>query len=450
MKEVENQSLHEKWQFRFFTIWFGQAFSVLGSHLVGFAFVWYLTEETGSATILTIGTLVQVLPMVFISPIAGALVDRWNRKMVMAVFDSITALFTLLVGILFVLDTAQIWHIFLAMFIRSTCGQFQWAAMTASTSLMVPKKHLSRIAGANQTLQGAMNIIGPALGAFLIETLPIQATLFIDVITAFLAVGPLLFFKIPQPRRNGTSASQNKGEKSTLWQELREGWRYVAAWPSLVGILILSMLINFLINPAFSLLPLVVTDHFNKGAYEYGLMNSAFGVGVIVGGLILSYWGGFKNKLLTSLIALSISGIALSAIGFAPSNMYLIALVGITLFGFLNPLINGPFFAAIQAKVEPEIQGRVLSLITAASLAQPLGLAIAGPVADATNNQVWFLFGGILTTIAGIACLLFFPSLLEFGSNIEEDEILPTEGEKNMSLASETTAPLDTGYSKSE
>jgi DHA3 family macrolide efflux protein-like MFS transporter len=131
--------------------------------------------------------------------------------------------------------------------------------------------------------------------------------------------------------------------------------------------------------------------------------------------------------------------------------MYLIALVGITLFGFLNPLINGPFFAAIQAKVEPEIQGRVLSLITAAaSLAQPLGLAIAGPVADATNNQVWFLFGGILTTIAGIACLLFFPSLLEFGSNIEEDEILPTEGEKNMSLASETTAPLDTGYSKSE
>jgi DHA3 family macrolide efflux protein-like MFS transporter len=451
MKEVENQSNQERWQFRFFTIWFGQAFSVLGSHLVGFAFIWYLTEETGSATILTIGTLVQVLPMVFISPIAGALVDRWNRKMVMAVFDSITALFTLLVGILFALDNAQIWHIFLAMFIRSTCGQFQWAAMTASTSLMVPKKHLSRIAGANQTLQGAMNIIGPALGAFLIETLPIQATLFIDVITAFLAVGPLLFFKIPQPRRNGTSASQNKGEKSTFWQELGEGWRYVAAWPSLVGILILSMLINFLINPAFSLLPLVVTDHFNKGAYEYGLMNSTFGVGVIVGGLILSYWGGFKNKLLTSLIALSISGIALSAIGFAPSNMYLIALAGITLFGFLNPLINGPFFAAIQAKVEPEIQGRVLSLITAAaSLAQPLGLAIAGPVADATNNQVWFLFGGILTTIAGIACLLFFPSLLEFGSDIEKDEILPTEGEKNMSLASETKASLDTGYSKSE
>ena len=451
MTEINNRVNQEKWQFRFFTIWFGQAFSILGSHLVGFAFVWYLTEKTGSATILTIGTLVQVLPMVFISPIAGALVDRWNRKVVMAVFDSITALFTLFVAILFAMDNAQIWHIFLVMFVRSTCGQFQWAAMTASTSLMVPKKHLSRIAGANQTLQGVMNIIGPALGAFLIETLPIQATLYIDVITAFLAVGPLLFFKIPQPVRNGTSASPNKGEKSTLWQDLAEGWRYIVGWPSLLGILFLSMLINFLINPAFSLLPLVVTDHFNKGAYEYGLMNSTFGAGIIVGGLVLSSWGGFKNKILTSLIALSISGIALAAIGFAPANMYLLALAGITLFGFLNPLINGPFFAAIQAKVEPEIQGRVFSLITAAaSFAQPLGLAIAGPFADATNNQLWFLIGGILTCLAGIASILFFPAILEFGRDIDQDEILPLDGEDNLPTSSAIKSNLDDGLTNLE
>ena len=451
MTDNQNPSNPQKWQFRFFTIWFGQSFSMLGSHLVGFAFVWYLTRETGSATILTIGTLVQVLPMVFISPIAGALVDRWNRKMVMAVFDSITALFTLFVAILFAMDNAQIWHIFLAMFVRSTCGQFQWAAMTASTSLMVPKKHLSRIAGANQTLQGVMNIIGPTLGAFLIETLPIQGTLYIDVVTALLAVGPLLFFKIPQPVRNGTPVSPNKGQKSTLWQDLSEGWRYVVGWPSLIAILILSMLINFLINPAFSLLPLIVTDHFNKGAYEYGLMNSGFGVGVIVGGLVLSSWGGFKNKILTSLVALSISGLALAAVGFAPANLYILGLAGITLFGFLNPLINGPFFAAIQAKVEPEIQGRVFSLITAASsLAQPLGLAIAGPFADATNNQLWFLIGGILTSLAGISSILFFPAILEFGKGIEVDEILPPEGEDHRPPASETDSLLDDGLASAD
>jgi len=296
-----------------------------------------------------------------------------------------------------------------------------------------------------------MNIIGPALGAFLIETLPIQATLYIDVITAFLAVGPLLFFRIPQPVRNGTSASPNKGEKSTLWQDLAEGWRYVVGWPSLLGILFLSMLINFLINPAFSLLPLVVTDHFNKGAYEYGLMNSTFGAGIIVGGLVLSSWGGFKNKILTSLTALSISGIALAAIGLAPANMYLLALAGITLFGFLNPLINGPFFAAIQAKVEPEIQGRVFSLITAAaSFAQPFGLAIAGPFADATNNQLWFLIGGILTCLAGIASILFFPAILEFGRDIDQDEILPPDGEDNRPTSSAIKSPLDDGLTNLE
>ena len=102
-----------KWKTRFFTIWFGQAFSMLGSHLVGFAFVWYLTEKTGSATILTLGSLMQILPSIVIAPIAGAFVDRWNRKVVMAVFDGITAFFTLFVAIMFFLDNAQIWHIFL-------------------------------------------------------------------------------------------------------------------------------------------------------------------------------------------------------------------------------------------------------------------------------------------------------------------------------------------------
>ena len=200
MNDHQLQPPQEKWQVRFFTIWFGQAFSILGSQLVGFAFVWFLTQKTGSATVLTLGSLVSMLPNIIIGPIAGTLVDRWNRKWVMIIFDSITALFTLGLAILFFLDIAEIWHIFLIMFIRSACGQFQWAAMTASTSLMVPKEHLSRVAGANQTLNGLMNIIAPALGAFLIQIMPTQGILLIDVSTAALAVIPLLFFSIPQPK----------------------------------------------------------------------------------------------------------------------------------------------------------------------------------------------------------------------------------------------------------
>jgi DHA3 family macrolide efflux protein-like MFS transporter len=421
MIENTDADTNSNWKKRFFTIWSGQAFSMLGSYLVGFAFVWYLTEKTGSATVLTLGNLMQLIPSVLIAPLAGTLADRWNRKVVMAVFDSITALFTLLVAIFFILDIAEIWHIFMAMFVRSACGQFQWAAMTASTSLMVPKQHLSRIQGANQTLQGFMNILGPALGALLIATLPIQGILMIDVSTAVIAVGSLLFFKIPQPARNGTSSSTQK--KPSVFKELAEGWRYVIGWKGLFSVIILAMFVNFLITPAFSLLPLVITEHFGKGAYELGLINSVFGIGVILGGLVLSAWGGFKNRMLTSLGALCISGGSALAVGLAPSNMFLLAIAGMAIFGFLNPIINGPLFAVMQDRVAPEIQGRVFSFLSAgASLASPLGLVIAGPIADATNSQLWFVLGGILTILGGLIGFLI-PSI----KDLDKGRVIPVE-----------------------
>jgi DHA3 family macrolide efflux protein-like MFS transporter len=408
----ENALTH--WKKRFFTIWIGQAFSMLGSQLVGFAFVWYLTEKTGSATVLTLGNLIQLIPSVLIAPLAGALADRWNRKVVMAVFDSITALFTLLVAVLFIFDIAQIWHIFLVMFVRSTCGQFQYAAMTASTSLMVPKQHLARVQGANQTLQGLMSILGPALGALLLALFSIQGILLIDVTTAFIAVGILFFFKIPQPVRNGSEAMQGS-KKSSVFRDLSEGWKYVTGWSGLMAIIFLAMFVNFLITPAFSLLPLVITEHFQKGAYELGLINSVFGIGVIGGGVVLSAWGGFKNRILTSFGALAIAGGATLMVGLAPANLFWIALAGMTLFGLMNPMINGPLFAVIQEKVKPELQGRVFSFLGAgASLASPLGLVIAGPVSDATSSQFWFVMGGILTILAGIISF-FIPSMVKIG-----------------------------------
>ncbi len=200
------------------------------------------------------------------------------------------------------------------MFIRSTCGQFQWAAMTASTSLMVPKRHLPRIAGANQTLNGIMNIIAPALGALFIELMPIQGILLVDVFTAVLAVAPFFSLEIPQPERNNKQDASPDGKRSSVWQDFAEGWRYVTGWPGLMAIIFLAMLVNFLVNPAFSLLPLVVTEHFGKGAYELAFINSAFGLGVILGGLALSTWGGFKSQILTSLLALTISGAAVLSV----------------------------------------------------------------------------------------------------------------------------------------
>ena len=162
--------------------------------------------------------------------------------------------------------------------------------MTASTSLMVPKEHLARIAGANQTLQGLLSIFAPPLGALLIELFSTQNVLLIDVGTAMLAVLPLFFVPIPQPARHALQA-RGEIEQTSYLHDLREGFTYVVQWKGLLGVIILAMILNFLLVPASSFLPLVVTKVFNGGAAELGWVESVFGVGVIVGGILLSIAG---------------------------------------------------------------------------------------------------------------------------------------------------------------
>ncbi len=177
---------------------------MLGSHLVQFPLVWWLTETTGSATALAVATMMALLPQVFFSPIAGALVDRWNRRKVMMVADGVIALVVVVLAVLYALDAVQVWHIYLLMLIRAAGGAFHWPAMQASTTLMVPEKHLSRVVGLNQTLSGMANIVSPPLAALLFSILPMQSILAIDVGTAALAITPLFFIYVPQPERKET------------------------------------------------------------------------------------------------------------------------------------------------------------------------------------------------------------------------------------------------------
>ncbi len=163
--ETNDKANLTNWKKRFFLIWTGQAFSLLGSGLVQFALVWWLTRTTGSATVLAGATLAALLPEVFLGPFAGALVDRWNRRLVMIFADAAIALVTFGLVILFWQGNIQVWHVFVALFIRSLGGAFHWPAMQASTSLMVPDDQLARISGINQALRGGMNIIAPPLGA---------------------------------------------------------------------------------------------------------------------------------------------------------------------------------------------------------------------------------------------------------------------------------------------
>ena len=273
------------WKPRFFTIWGGQALSLLGSQLVQFALIWHLTVKTGSATVLATASLVGMLPGVILGPFVGTLVDRWNCRIIMLLADSLIALATIALALLFALDAVQIWHIYAVMFIRSLAGSFHGNAMSASTSLMVPVEKLTRIQGINQMLTGGLNVVAAPLGALLLEVLPIQGILAIDVVTALFAILPLIFIQVPQPERIANKKLHSESQ-TTVWQDFSAGLRYLLGWPGLLIIGLMTVGINFTIIPAFSLLPLMVKDCFGGNAIQLGWVESGMGIGVFAGGVL--------------------------------------------------------------------------------------------------------------------------------------------------------------------
>jgi DHA3 family macrolide efflux protein-like MFS transporter len=378
---------------RFLTIWVGQAFSLFGSQLVQFALVWWLTERTGSATVLAVASLMGLLPQVLISPVAGALVDRWSRRRVMIVADSAIALATATLAALFALDAVAVWQVYALMLVRGVGAAFHWPAMQASTSLMVPEEHLARVAGLNQALQGAANIIAPPLGALLLGLLPMGGILAIDVATALMAVGPLLLIAVPQPAR---TSSAEEGAAGVL-ADMRAGLRFVWGWAGMRWMLGLVMGLNMLLTPATSLTPLLVTGTFGGGAIHLAALESAMGIGMVAGGVILGVWGGFRRRAMTMMCGLVVLGVGTLGVGLAPAGWFPLAVGGMLLMGAMLPIVNGSAFALVQTVVPAGMQGRVLTLMMSLSMVvAPLGLAAAGPLADVVGVQTWYLAAGAL------------------------------------------------------
>jgi DHA3 family macrolide efflux protein-like MFS transporter len=386
-------TFNHNWARRFFVLWIGQALSLLGSQLVQFAIIWYLTQTTKSATTLAIASMMGLLPQVLLSPFIGTWVDRGNRRFLLIAADAIVATATLVLAILFALNVVQIWHIYVALFIRAVAGGFHQSAFGASVVLLVPKEYLARVQGFNQALYGGLNIISAPLGAFLLAILPMQGILAIDITTALLAVSILFFIRIPQPERG----SQHQG---TFWQDFAAGFRYIFAWRGLVILLGLVMVINFFYSATEPLTPLLITKHFHGKAQQLGWWLSSFSGGTVLGGLILGAWGGFKRKIVTAQLGLILTGFSTMIVGMVPSHLFWAGLAANTAVGLLLPIINGSYGATLQATIAPEMQGRAFAFImSAAMLVSPLALMIAGPFADRFGIQLWFL-------IAGISCML--------------------------------------------
>jgi DHA3 family macrolide efflux protein-like MFS transporter len=409
----------EKWFKRFATIWAGQAASLIGSQLVQFALVWYLTIQTGSATVLAIASVAAMLPQILLSPIAGTYVDRWKRRHVMIAADAFIAASTFVLIVLFALGYVQIWQIFVVMFVRSCFSAFHWPASQAATTMLVPEEHLTRVAGMNQSLQGVANILAPPIAAVLIAFLPIEQVLSFDILTAFLAILPLLAIRFPEP-------VLKTGPRQKVIVDLKEAFAYLRGWRGAVTLMAMFMVINLLISPAFSLLPILVVSFFHGGAVDYASLEAVAGIGMISGGVLLSIWGGTKKKIVTVMGSTLLAGIGISLIAIVPQSGFLIVLGLLFFVGMMLPILNGTVMALLQASVPKGMQGRVFALMGALAMAAaPIGLAFGGPVADLIGIQPWFLIAGIPTAMIGVIAF-FLPSVMA----IEDPDSRPVYAEE--------------------
>lgn len=391
---------------QFFTVWGGQAVSLIGSALVQFSLVWWLTVETRDPLVLLTSAIVGVLPQIVIVPFAGAMVDRLNRRRMMIIADGLTATATAVLMLLFLTGAVEIWHVFAVLAVRSALQGFHWPAMQASTTLMVPEEHLARIGGLNQSVQGLSGIIAPPLGAVLIAALPMGVILSVDIITAAVAISALAAVRIPEVRK------AKDAPRTSVLGDMKEAISYLWSWKGALTMVLIFMTVNLLITPAFALLPLHTLEYFGKGALEYAAMESMAGAGMIAGGAVLGVWGGTKRKIVTGMAALALLGVGVGVIGLLPPGGYMIAVAACLLIGIMLALVNGTVVAILQRGIRADLQGRVFALLGAISSAMiPVGLLAAAPISVAFGIRPWFLASGAILVVIGTASF-FAPAIM--------------------------------------
>jgi MFS transporter, DHA3 family, macrolide efflux protein len=395
-------------------LWTSQAFSLFGSAVVGFALAWYLTIKTGSATILATSMLLTMLPQIILGPLIGPFIDRWDRKKIMILADLAVAMVTAGLAALFLTNTIQVWHIYVAMAARAIGQTIQYPAMQAAIPMITPHDQLSRAAGLNQALQGMIGIAGPPAGAVLLGLLPMQWVLAIDVITAFVAISCLLPIFVPKLVRDRTING------NLVIRDMKEGFRYIWARRGLTIIIGLSAIISFFLLPVYTLIPIMVNRYLESDVLKLGWLQAAFGIGIIAGGLILGAWGGFKRRVITCLTGVVMAGVATVGLGFITQDLFIAGAAFSFLIGAGISFASGPITAALQTIVAKEMQGRVFSLNGSISWAMtPLGLAIAGPAADAIGLRPLYFIAGAAIILVGISSR-FIPALMDVEKTLGE------------------------------
>jgi MFS transporter, DHA3 family, macrolide efflux protein len=358
----------------FIIVWMGQLIASIGSSITAFALDVWVYEHTGSVTQFAFITLTNTLPLILLAPIAGLLVDRWNRRWTMILSDLFATLATVAIGALFIIGRLEVWHIYLANTFSAIFVAFQIPAFTASITLLVPKQHLGRANGMLSLMNGIARLVAPPLGSVLLGIISLHGIIVLHLTAIFLGVVPLLLLRFPQANTLAVAIKE-----SSFLQETTYGLTYLVARPGLLGVLIISAFSIFLTGGVQVITtPLVL---FFAPVKVLGTILSLFGIAVLAGGLLIGIWGGLQRNMDMIYSCMLLTGVSLLVAGLQPSLV--VFMVGIFLFFSIRPIIASSTQAIFQSKVEPLVQGRVLSIkgaIEAAGL--PLGYITIGSLAE--------------------------------------------------------------------
>jgi MFS transporter, DHA3 family, macrolide efflux protein len=363
--------------FGFTIVWLGQIISVLASSMSQFALTIWMFEKTESATALGLMQVFFITPFLIISPIAGVMVDRYNRKLMMMVSDLTAVIATVLILVFQYLGILEFWHLYFASVIYGLGNAFQWPAYSAAISTMVPKEQYGRANGMMSLIEAGPGVIAPLLAGAVLPFIGLTGVLVIDVVTFLFAIGSLLIVHVPQPEKT-QEGQQGQG---SFWKEAIYGFQYIFARPSLLGLQLIFFAGNLFAGIAFTLVAPMILSRTGNDSLVFGTVQTVGAIAGVIGGVIMSAWGGFKRRVHGVLLGWAIGGLGLAISGLVGG--VLVWTIGMSLAALTSSLVNSSNQAIWQAKVAPDVQGRVFSarrLI--AWFANPISPIIAGTLAD--------------------------------------------------------------------
>jgi len=384
--------------FGFIIVWLGQIISVLASSMTGFGLSLWMYKQTESVTAMGLMQVTYIIPFLLLSPIAGVMVDRYNRKLMMMVSDLAAVVGTTFILVMYATGHLQFWHLYISAVLNGLGNTFQWPAYSAAISTMVPKEHLGRANGLMSLIDTGPGILAPMLAGVILAIPNINGMvwiLLVDVITFFIAIGALLIVHVPQPEKT----LEGQKESGNIWREAAYGFKYIFQRPSLLGLQLTFFFGNLFAGIQWTLFTPMILARSNQNSLIFGSVQTAGAIGGVVGGLIMSAWGGTKKKVHGVLAGHFLIGISGMLLGIATGLPLWIP--AIILVNLLVPWINGSNQAIWQAKVAPDLQGRVFSsrrLI--AWFAQPLTPIIGGTLADFVMEPAMRTTSGLSNTFS--------------------------------------------------